>query len=113
MNEKILLRYAIISTVVGLLSLYLIAEEVSLGSMEKYDSVSGQEMKMEGIVKTVRPTEKAVFLTVEGVRQETIEAIAFTAEPLYVHEGDRVQITGVIEEYQGKREVIVETLELR
>ena len=50
--------------------------------------------------------DRVAFIELQGERVETIDVFLFADEDVYLQEGDYVEITGTVEEYQGKKEVI-------
>ena len=109
MKESTIFTISLVLTIIGLGFLFLYAEEVDLGKVENLDAYQPtQTVKLQGTVGQLRVSEKALFLQVAGQRTETIDVIFFPKEEVFLQEGDNVEVTGQVEEYQGKKEVIAQ-----
>ena len=115
MEEKTLYQLSVGVIIAGLLFLYFYAEEVDVHvDPQKIEGELTEETAhLRGRVTQLHTAEKVIFLKVEGERIESNDVILFTPEPIYVKEGDTVEITGTVEEYRGKREVVANKVEVR
>ena len=114
MQEKTILKVAIVVTIIGLAFLFLYAGEVELKAVERIDSAIPEEtVEMTGIVSRVSQHDKVIFLELEGQRIEKVDVILFTDENIFLKAGDYVEISGTIEEYEGKREIIANKIMLK
>lgn len=114
MQEKTLINISLAVIVVGLLFLSVYAEEIQLNSTNKIDNIPlGEEVKIEGKVVKLRQTDKVLFLTIDGQKTETMDIVAFPDEDIFVKEGSIVEIMGKTEEYQGKKEIIANSIVLK
>lgn len=114
MDESILLKASIVSSIAGLIVLYFIA-----GSMEA-DEVSISRITMgeaDGFVsvkgKVSRITEKEEIMIFDLQKDEKISVLIFKKDyPGYIglEEGDIVEVEGNVEEYQGKKEIVAENV---
>ena len=111
MEEKNLFRVSVAIAVLGLLFLFFYAEEVDIRSVEQLDTALPQEQVLvQGLVTKIGGNDKVLFLEIAGERVEKVEVIVFKDEDMYLQEGDYVEITGTVEEYQGKKEVVTSTV---
>ncbi len=111
MEEKTLFVVSLVIAVLGLLFLFFYAEEVDIRSVGQLDTALPQEQVLvQGIVTRMGGNDKVLFLEIAGERVENIEVIVFKEEDIYLQEGDYVEITGTVEEYQGKKEVVASTV---
>ncbi len=107
MEEKIIQKVAIITTIIGLVFLFFYADNFSLAAVGDIENVGIEEdVHLRGQINSLRVTEKATFMEVEGERIVKTDVILFPEESLYLREGDYVEIFGEVEEYNGEKEVI-------
>ncbi len=105
MNEKTLLKIAIISALAGIFLLYLISDNISIdessiGKIEEEDI--GSDVKVKGRVEDVFNGESISIITIS--QPSDIKIILF--ENVSLSEGDYIEVIGEIEEYEGEMEVI-------
>lgn len=106
-TEKNLLRLSIIVSLVGLLFLYLYATEISLEPITKIDTIPvDSTVTIQGRVSKVSNQDTIAFLEVDNEKIEQTTVILFKDHDVWIHEGDVVEITGTVEEYEGKQEII-------
>ena len=107
MDEKTLLKIAIISALAGVFILYLISDNVVLNE-SSIGQIEGEEIdrdvKVKGIVDDVYNGEKLSIITI--TQPESMKVLLF--ENVSVVVGDYIEVIGEIEEYNGEREVIGE-----
>jgi len=114
MNEKTIFKISIISTIIGLLFLLLYAGEIDLKAVSNIEDIPEEELiKIKGIVTSLRTSDKTIFLEVEGETVQKNQVIAFTDQDIYLKEGDYVEISGMVEEYNGKKEIIANEIIVR
>jgi DNA/RNA endonuclease YhcR with UshA esterase domain len=107
MQEKTILKISILITLIGLMILFVLSESLELNVVNKIDQVPAEEeVKMSGIIGKVTNSEKVTFLKLEAEKKEFVDVLLFQSEPLSLHQGDYVEITGTVEEYEGKKEII-------
>ncbi len=107
MNEKIILKISLIIVVLGLVFLTFYSDGVELKAVERIDSaLPEQEIKLKGIINRLTTTEKVSFIELEGQKVEKTKVILFPDGDIYLKEGDYVELSGTVEEYQGEKEVI-------
>lgn len=121
MNENHLFQLAIICSIIGLIAVIaasqLIEPEVS-GISSINEMKDGTYVKIEGNVTSIRQTEKAAFL---GVKDETgeITIVAFADNqglmqkevlPPFLDKGNKVSIEGKTSAYNGKTEVLADSI---
>ncbi len=111
MQEKDILKIAVIVTIVGLLFLFFYSETVTPKQVTKLDAVE-EIVQMKGVITRVQQHDSVVFIELEGERTETTAVIVFT-DSMFLKKGDEVSITGTVEEYEGKKEIIASKIELK
>ncbi|MDP3990375.1 MAG: OB-fold nucleic acid binding domain-containing protein [archaeon] len=114
MDEKSLQKLAMITTIVGLLILFFYAQEVNLNVVNQIDDLpSSENVRIQGVITKLTQKEKVYFLTVEGQKPEIMDVILFPDKEIYLKEGSFVDVSGTVEEYNGKKEVIAEEIVMR
>ena len=114
MKEQNILKLAILVALLGLGFLLLYSGEVDLQSVERIDSTLPEEnVVIKGIVNRVSMQDKVIFLEIEGQRAETVDVVLFASEEIYLKKGDSVEVSGTVEEYEGKKEVIANNIVLK
>jgi hypothetical protein len=114
MEEKTLYKIALITTVIGLIILYLYAEEIKLNSLHSLDeNPAAEKVILTGTVKKISMRDKATFLELWGEKVEKTDVIIFNDADVYLEENDEVEITGTVEDYNGKKEVIASKVVLK
>jgi DNA/RNA endonuclease YhcR with UshA esterase domain len=107
MQEKTILKVSLIVILIGLSFLFFYAEELELQNVAEIDSIPAEEeVKMSGIIGKVTNSEKVIFLKLEAEKKEYVDVLLFNEEEIFLKEGDYVEISGTIEDYQGKKEII-------
>ena len=108
MQERTIMYTALVVTVIGFIVLALAAELNQTIDMEKINQgfQPSQRIEMQGVVQSVRKHDKVWFVELEGQKTETVNAVLFPKEDIYLQEGDIVQLWGTIEQYKGEEEVL-------
>ena len=114
MHERSIFKVSLIIILVGLSFLFIYTENLDLEAVRSIsDSVSEDQVKLKGVIEKLRKHEKALFLNIEGERVENIDVVVFVDEDILVEQGDYVEISGEIEEYKGKKEVIANEIKVK
>ena len=107
MKESTIFKISIFCIIIGLLFLLFYAEEVDLGLVGSIETVGVEETVMiKGEITRISQHEKVIFVEVEGYTASTTKVIVFNDENIFLEKGDHVELTGVVEQYEGKKEVI-------
>jgi len=110
-EEKTIFITSLIITLIGLLFLYFYADEFTTEAVQNIDNIpKTTEVKITGTIRELTTKDKVTFLTIEGEQTITTNAILFQKEELFLHEGDYAEITGNVEDYNGKKEIIISKL---
>ena len=109
MKEKNLLKAAFIASLIGVLILFIVSENISVDektiSKITFEDLD-KKVKIKGLVEKVIDTEKVVIM--EVVQAENMDVILFKDGDgtVDVKEGDFIEVIGRVEEYEGELEVI-------
>ncbi len=114
MQEKTLVQLSLIITLLGLSFLFVYTQTFDLESTADVEaSLPSEKVLMKGTVKNLQVTDKAVFFELEGEKIVQTDIILFPDSSIYLHEGDRVELAGQVEEYKGEKEIIAEKIVLK
>ncbi len=113
MNEKTLLKLALVCIVVGLIGLYFISGRISVEEKDisriTYADAE-KDVKVSGIISKV---ENRGNITVVEITQPTkIQVVLFETD-LDIAEGSNVDVYGTVEEFNGRMELIGNVIRLR
>ena len=112
MQERTITRISLIITILGLIFIFFYAEEVDLQTVASLDTIEPEEVvTISGTVHNLRSTENVTFLQISG--QKTVKMPVIIFSKVLLKEGDLVEVTGMIEEYRGKKEVIANTVKIQ
>ena len=110
MNEKTLLLISFIGSLAGLLGLFFLSQHLDYGeqTIEKINTERIQDIvKIEGEVSHVSKGENITFIL---VKQPSMMDVIIFGKNITLYEGDRVEIIGKGEEYNGKMEIIAQRI---
>jgi len=113
MKEKTLLKIALITSIIGLSLLYFISENIEIKekNIEKITIDNIDEfVKIEGIVNNLIDTEKVTIIKITQPQEITVVLFKNENKTIPIQQGDRVEIIGKVDEYEGKLEVIADRL---
>ena len=112
MKETTLLKLSVIVSIIGIFSLLIIAETTSL-EITKISEINKKDLetkvKIQGKILSIRETPGLYLLTVTDFTSTTA-LIIFKEDPLDLKKNLEVEIEGKIAEYEGKREIIADTI---
>lgn len=109
MKDLTLFTVALICSVLGIIILFFISDNITISQTNIHDIDSiepGKTVKIIGRIERASDTEKVMFLTVGQEKIETVSVVLFKSSNITLKQGDYVEITGTVEEYQGAPEVI-------
>ena len=114
MQEKTILKISAVLVLFGLTFLFFYSSELNFKVVQDFDNlVLEEEVKLTGKVNRVSQSEKVTFLELSAQTTNTLDVIVFNHENIFVQEGDYVELTGTVEEYQGKYEIIANQIVIK
>ena len=114
MKERHLIIISIMVLVLGLAFLVVYAEEADFIPVARLEEDQGKQyVRVTGTVQQLRAQDKVLFLQVDGERREMVNIILFPEEDIFLEEGNMVEIEGVVEEYEGKKEVVAHSIVIK
>ena len=110
MNDNTLYKISLITFVIGIVILFFLLENAALPERQ-INNISEQDIDKMVTVKgqVVAVRQRGNITTFNIAQQCTITAVVF--ENISVAEGQEVSVQGKLEEYMGKKELLVERLE--
>ncbi|MBN1385879.1 OB-fold nucleic acid binding domain-containing protein [Candidatus Woesearchaeota archaeon] len=112
MDEKLLLKGALIGSIIGLIGLLVTgATSESIKDYENKEMLDyGSEMRAEGVIDSISSNGNMSFITLK--RETELGIILFDSYPLPLEKGDRIEIRGTLDEYNGEDELIASEIRL-
>ena len=102
-----MLRLALICSLVGIIALFFISENMKINE-KNIDEINkdniGEDVRIKGIVSKSADRGKIILLDI--VQPETITIVLFKDHDFNISTGTKVEITGEIDEFNGKMEII-------
>lgn len=110
MKEITLLKAAIITILAGfaILLYSLSIQSASPSQKQDYSTSFPRQTIIRGTINDINLNDKTLFLTILGERIEPATVILFNSKKIELKEGDYVEITGTIESYNGKQEIVAD-----
>ena len=110
MREQQLVRLAMLVSMFGLFALFSIwalaePEEVSISSLQ---DVEKEDVRIKGTVLGVRNFDNFAILSVAEVK--SVDVVVFDKRQLNVREGDNVTISGKLQPYKGRKELVADSI---
>ena len=102
-----MLRLALICSLVGIIALFFISENMEIKE-KNIDEINkdniGEDVRIRGIVS--KSDDKGKIILLDIVQPETITVVLFKDSDFNISTGTKVEITGEIDEFNGKMEII-------
>ena len=112
MKETTLLKISILVSVLGVFFLMVISE-LSHIELSKISDITKKDLetkvKIQGKLLSIQETPGLYILTVTDFTS-TITIIVFKEDPLELKKNSNIEIEGKVTEYQGKLEIIADTI---
>lgn len=115
MDESILLRIALVCGVAGVIGLYFVSENTGITeiSISKINNENiGSTVVVIGTVQKVADFEKTMIIDVSDENGKLVSVLLFKDGKIKINEGNKIKITGTVEEYKGKMELIGEEVKV-
>ena len=111
MEEKTLLKIALVASLAGLMFLYLISSNIEIKekNIEKITLENKDEfVKLRGIVSNLVNSEKVAILEITQPQEITVVLFKNKNSSININKGNEVEIFGKVDEYNGKMEIIAD-----
>ena len=109
MQEKTLLKIALIVSLTGLLIIYLISGNIVIKetNIEKITIANKDEfVKVRGIVSRITDTERVTIMDITQPTEITVVLFKGENKTTPIREGNEVEIIGKVDEYEDRLEII-------
>ena len=113
MKEKTLLKVALIVSLLGLLILYLISDnlEIKEKNIEKITIDNKDEfVKIKGTVSNIVDTEKVTIMEILQPQEITVVFFKNEDKTINIQQGNEVEVIGKVDEYEGNLEIIADRI---
>jgi DNA/RNA endonuclease YhcR with UshA esterase domain len=112
MDQALLLKTAIVIALLGLAAISIIVkttgvEEINIGEAKQADEES--TVKITGTVERV--TSKEGFSIINIRKEESITVVLF--DSINLSKGQKVEIVGKTKEYNGKKELVADSIVMK
>ena len=111
MKETTLLKIALVCSLAGLVALYIISSKIEVKDYKPntLNKNIGEDVKLIGSIAKITDRGDVVFIEVN--QQSPITVVLFTDDDnLKLNNGDNVEVTGEVQEYNGRNEIIAEKI---
>ena len=112
MDDRILLRTALITAVIGIAGLFLVSEntEINASGIAKLDQTNiGSDVSITGEITRIIDGESYMMITVEDNGKD-IAVMVFKDGILELDKGSTVIIEGELKEYEGELELVANSV---
>lgn len=118
MKDKNLLRISILTSIIGLISLFFItsftqAQTIRISDID--DSYIGKTVSVQGEITSIFNAKGHYFISLKD--GQTIKVVIFSnnADKLNVHsleKGDKIDVLGKVDKYKGELEILPKDIEI-
>ncbi|MCX6707493.1 MAG: hypothetical protein NT001_05135 [Candidatus Woesearchaeota archaeon] len=115
MDENILLKIAVVCSIVGVAALYIISGKIDVSETSINKITSGQadgEVFVRGKVSGITETDSVMIINIE--KTETIPVFMFRSKgnsnDFSINKGDSIEARGKVQDYNGKKEIIADEI---
>lgn len=108
MEEKTILKLALLTALVGLITLFILTSTIKFPETNTKitKELEGETIKIKGEITEIKEFDKFSILKIKYPTY--INTITF--EKTELKQGDKVEITGEVEFYEGKEELMIEEI---
>ena len=111
MKEIKLMKFALIFSLIGLIVLHFIVQNLEI---KKYNPIMdkdiGQDVELIGTIKKISNSDAITFIEVSQENQVTI---VFFGKNSGLKPKDRIEVFGKVQSFNGKKEVIANKIRLQ
>ena len=106
MNESLLYKMSLSMTILGLLFLFFYVDTISITNPDNPELIPKKPIIMQGKISSLSIHNNAIFLEILREKIEPTTIILFAYENITLRPGDDIEVTGIVEEYNGKTEIV-------
>lgn len=110
MQDRQLLRIAIISSIIGIIALFMITQitEIDSSSIQSVKLCGKTDVSIKGVVTGTKKIGDMTIITVS--QEENIEVIAYENQPAEV--GDEITVQGKVGQYKGQNQIVADKIKI-
>jgi RecJ-like exonuclease len=107
MKESSLLKIALVCSMTGIFLLYILCENIKLEERSIFEAKqSDGKVRVSGVVENIRQNNGMTIITIS--KKESIDIVLF--DYIDLKNGTWIDVTGEIDDYQGKKQIIADEL---
>ena len=113
MKESTLLKIALLCSLVGLIALYFISAKIEFKDYKPsaLNKDIGDDVKLQGTISRISDKGNVIFI--EVAQQMPVTVVLFSKdEDLKLRNGDKIEVIGEVQEYNGKDEIIAQRIRI-
>lgn len=106
-DETTLLKIALITSIIGTLTLIIMSEKLQPQELKIIDinkSKLNQNVKTQGIITSIKQTKGLYILKIKDNTSE-ITVIIFKEQPLNLQKGINIEVQGLVTEYKNQIQI--------
>ena len=108
MKENTLMKFALIFSLIGLIALHFVAQKIEIKDYNPVmDKDIGEDVKFTGTIGKISGSDSVSFI---DLQQQNQISVVFFGKNSILKEKDRIEVTGKIQSFNGKKEVIAEKI---
>jgi len=110
MKETILLKIALICSLLGLVILFFISAKIDVGDYKPHqlnDNV-GEDVKLTGTIARISHHDGVAFIELR--HQSPVTIVLFTNQNISLKVNDSIEVLGEVQDYKGKNEIIAQKI---
>ncbi len=110
MEEKLLLKIALVCSIAGVFLLFIISDEIPPNEKTISNLENNENVVLNG--KITKINDKGDLLIAELSQYNKISIIIYKKDYLDLRVNDNIEVIGTTEEYNGKQEIIADEVRL-
>lgn len=107
MDDKFLLKIALVVSVLGIIGLFLVTEIIEIPLQKIEELEEGDYVKIVGEIISINQKDTMTFFQ---IKDETGKIDVVYFDLVELEEGIELEVEGQVEEYKGKLEIIADSL---
>ena len=108
MKETTLLKISLLCSILGLLALYIASSSIDVKDYRNGVTKVDEDVRLAGTIEKITKKDNVAFIK---LRQDSrMDVVAFLNGDMKLGEGDKVEVTGRVQEYNGKEEIVAQKI---